>query len=224
MSVYAVDALNPNTNAVTSSNDSVLGKDDFMNLLVAQLQNQDPLNPMDSTAFTSQLAEFSSLEQLSNVNENLEYLQMYQSSINNAQAVSFIGKNIDALGDSIQLEEGENEEIHFELGKDAGLVSINIYDDAGNLVKSIENGPLGQGKQSLEWDGTDNGGNNLPEGIYKFEVMAVDTNGDKVQTETYMSDRVTGVTFKNGVTYLLAGGMTIPISDVIEVAEVNENS
>jgi len=220
MSIYPVDASNSNTSGVTSSKDSAaLGKDDFLNLLVAQLQNQDPLNPVDSTAFTSQLAEFSSLEQLSNVNENLEYLQMYQSSINNAQAVSFIGKNIDAFGNSIQLESEETEEINFELGEDSNSVFINIYDEAGNLVKYIENGPLGEGKQSIEWDGTDNGGNALPEGIYKFEVMAVDANGDKVQAATYISDRVTGVTFKDGVTYLLAGGMQIPIGDVIEVAE-----
>ncbi|MBW1821291.1 MAG: hypothetical protein JRI92_05920 [Deltaproteobacteria bacterium] len=221
MSVYPVDVSNSNTSGVTSSKDSALGKDDFLNLLVAQLQNQDPLSPLDSTAFTSQLAQFSSLEQLSNVNENLEYLQMYQASINNAQAVSFIGKNIDALGSSIQLESGENQDIHFELSQDSSSVVINIYDGAGSLVKYIENGPLGEGKQSVEWDGTDNGGNALPEGIYKFEVMAVDANGDKVQTATYISDRVTGVTFKNGVTYLLAGGMKIPIGDVIEVFEVN---
>ena len=219
MSIYPVDASNSNTSGVTSSKDSALGKNDFLNLLVAQLQNQDPLSPMDSTAFTSQLAEFSSLEQLSNVNQNLEYLQMYQSSINNAQAVSFIGKNIDAFGNSIQLESEETEEINFELGEDSNSVFINIYDEAGNLVKYIENGPLGEGKQSIEWDGTDNGGNALPEGIYKFEVMAVDANGDKVQAATYISDRVTGVTFKDGVTYLLAGGMQIPIGDVIEVAE-----
>ena len=219
MSIYPVDALNSNTSGVSPSKDSALGKDDFLNLLVAQLQNQDPLNPMDSTAFTSQLAEFSSLEQLSNVNENLEYLQMYQASINNAQAVSFIGKNIDALGNSIQLESDENEDIHFELKQDSSSVVINIYDEAGSLVKYIENGPMGEGKQRVEWDGTDNGGNTIPEGIYKFEVMAVDANGDKVQTATFINDRVTGVTFNNGVTYLLAGGMKIPIGDVIEVFE-----
>ncbi|MBW2608185.1 MAG: hypothetical protein JRD05_11180 [Deltaproteobacteria bacterium] len=219
MSVYPVIASNSNTSGVTPSKDSALGKDDFLNLLVAQLQNQDPLSPLDSTAFTSQLAQFSSLEQLSNVNENLEYLQMYQASINNAQAVSFIGKNIDAFGKSIKLESGANEDIHFELNRDSSSVYINIYNDRGDLVKIIENGPMGEGKQSVEWDGTDNGGNTLPEGIYEFEVMAVDANGDKVQTTTYISDKVTGVTFKNGVTYLLAGGMEIPIGDVIEVSE-----
>jgi len=221
MSIYPVDASNSNTSQVSSSKDSALGKDDFMNLLVAQLQNQDPLNPMDSTAFTSQLAEFSSLEQLSNVNENLENLQMYQSSINNAQAVSFIGKNIDALGDSIQLESSESEEIHFDLSADSSSVFINIYDQSGSLVKYIENGPLGEGKQSVEWDGTDNNGNTLSGGNYRFEVMAVDANGDRVQTATYISDRVTGVTFKNGVTYLMAGGIQIPLGDVSEVFEGN---
>jgi len=221
MSIYPVDASNSNTSGVSTSKDSALGKDDFMNLLVAQLQNQDPLNPMDSTAFTSQLAEFSSLEQLSNVNENLENLQMYQSSINNAQAVSFIGKDIDALGDSIQLESSESEEIHFELSADSSSVFINIYDEAGSLVKNIENGLLGEGKQSVEWDGTDNNGNTLSGGNYRFEVMAVDANGDRVQTATYISDRVTGVTFKNGVTYLMAGGIQIPLGDVSEVFEGN---
>jgi flagellar basal-body rod modification protein FlgD len=219
MSVNSVGAINPDASGMASSKNSALGKDDFMNLLVAQLQNQDPLNPMDSTAFTSQLAEFSSLEQLSNVNDNLEYLQMYQSSINNAQAVSFIGKNINALGDSIQLENSEMEEIHFELSSDSSSAFINIYDETGNLVKYIENGPLGEGKHSVEWDGTDHSGNTLPEGIYRFEVMAVDVNGDKVQTATHINERVTGVIYKNGATYLTAGGMEIPIGDVIEVSQ-----
>jgi flagellar basal-body rod modification protein FlgD len=223
MAVNPVDGLNSNTSQVTPSKDSSLGKDDFLSLLVTQLQNQDPLNPMDSTAFTSQLAEFSSLEQLNNVNKNLEYLQMYQSSINNAQAVSFIGKNVYALGNSIQLEGGDNEEIHFELSLDSSSVFINIYNEAGSLVKYIENGPMGEGDQSVEWDGTDNGGYTLPEGIYKFEVMAADVNGDKVPTATHINERVTGVTFKNGVTYLVAGGMKIPIGDVIEVSEEQTN-
>ena len=219
MSVYPVDATRSNTNQITSSKDSDLGKDDFLNLLVAQLQNQDPLSPMESTEFTSQLAQFSSLEQLSNVNVNLEYLQMYQSSINNAQAVSFIGKNIYALGNSIQLESEEIEEINFELSEDSSSVYINIYNESGDLVKIIENGPMGEGKQSVEWDGTDTDGNTLPEGIYEFEVMAVDINGDEVQTTTYIAERVTGVTFKDGITYLIAGEMQIPIGDVIEVSE-----
>ena len=117
------------------------------------------------------------------------------------------------------MESSEIEEIHFELSRDASLVSINIYDEAGSLVKYIESGPLGEGLQSVEWDTTDNSGNALPEGMYQFEVMAVDTNGDTVQTATHINERVTGVIFKNGVTYLMEGGMQIPIGDVIEVSE-----
>src|SRR5210317_754089 len=80
---------------------NVMGKDDFLNLLITQLQNQDPLKPTDSTEFTAQLAQFSSLEQLGNVNENLKQLQDFQASINNSQAVSLIGKEITATGNSL---------------------------------------------------------------------------------------------------------------------------
>ena len=80
---------------------TTLGKDDFLKLFVAQLENQDPLSPMESTEFTAQLAQFSSLEQLTNANQNLEYLLMYQSSMNNAEAVNFIGNTVKASGNSI---------------------------------------------------------------------------------------------------------------------------
>ncbi|MBU8911758.1 MAG: flagellar hook assembly protein FlgD, partial [Desulfobacterales bacterium] len=73
---------------------STMGKDDFLKMMIAQLQHQDPLNPLDGTDFTAQLAQFSSLEQLSNMNTQLETLGLYQSSLNNAQSISLIGKEI----------------------------------------------------------------------------------------------------------------------------------
>ena len=81
---------------LSTTQSNVMGKDDFLNLLITQLQNQDPLNPTDSTEFTAQLAQFSSLEQLGNVNENLTELKHFQASINNSQAVALIGKAITA--------------------------------------------------------------------------------------------------------------------------------
>nr|MBL0716726.1 hypothetical protein [Desulfobacterales bacterium] len=110
--------------AATRSNE--MGKDAFLELLVTQMQYQDPLNPMDSTAFTAQLAQFSSLEQLNNVNENLEYSQLYQSSINNSQAVSFIGKDIRAIGDTISVNNGIPGSLSFKLTEQADDVLVNI--------------------------------------------------------------------------------------------------
>ena len=200
---------------------AVLGKEDFLKLLVEQLKNQDPLNPMESTEFTSQLAQFSSLEQLTNMNESLEYLQLYQSSINNAQAVGFIGKTVKATGDSIIVKDGSSNQLQFDLAGDAETVNITIYDASDNLVKTINCGSLGDGEQSIEWDGTNDDGETVSDGTYTFVVSAADAGGETIEASTYMTVEVTGVTFKEGNAYLLAGDIEISMSDVIEVTEGN---
>jgi len=202
---------------------TAMGKDDFLTLLITQLQNQDPLNPADSTEYTAQLAQFSSLEQLSNVNANLEYMQLYQASINNAQAVSFIGKEIIALGDEVRVTEGQAQSCRFELNGDASGVVVNIYDAGGKLVKTIEQGAMNAGRHNVEWDGTDQSGNAVADGDYTFEVQAVDAAGQDVEALTYSSGLVKGVTFIEGVTYFLVGNQKIPISDIVEVVQP-ENS
>jgi flagellar basal-body rod modification protein FlgD len=196
---------------------TAMGKDDFLTLLITQLQNQDPLNPADSTEYTAQLAQFSSLEQLSNVNKNLEYMHLYQASINNAQAVSFIGKEIISLGNDVRVTDGQAESCRFELSGDAGGVVVNIYNPAGNLVKAIEQGAMDNGRQTVAWDGTDQNGNMVPDGDYTFEVMAVDPNDQKVEAVTYSAGLVEGVTFIEGRTYFLVGNQKISISDIVEV-------
>jgi len=203
---------------------TAMGKDDFLTLLITQLQNQDPLNPADSTEYTAQLAQFSSLEQLSNVNANLEYMQLYQASINNAQAVSFIGKEIIALGDEIQVEQGQAEACRFELSGDASGVVVNIYDAGGKLVKAIEQGGMDAGRQTVAWDGTDQNGNTVADGNYTFEVMAVDAADQDVAAVTYSSGLVEGVTFIEGRTYFLVGNQKIPISDIVEVVQPDSSN
>ena len=196
-----------------------LGKNDFLFMLITQLKAQNPLNPMDSTAFTAQLAQFSSLEQLNNVNESLGYLMLYQSSINNSQAVNFIGKSVKAYGDSIQLTDGVSDNINIDLSADASKVTVDIYDSDDNLIKTIESENLDAGEQNINWDGTDNDGNQVADGLYTFEVSSTDNNGDQVGVSTFLTARITGITFKDGITYLLAGEREIPIGNIIEVLE-----
>jgi len=134
-----------------------MGKDDFLNLLITQLQNQDPLNPADSTEFTAQLAQFSSLEQLGNVNDNLMELKNFQAATNNSQAVSLIGKTITAEGNFIQLSAaGASAECNFELEEDADQVAVSIYDNTGEFVADFEHQHMDAGQHSLFWDGIDN--------------------------------------------------------------------
>lgn len=202
----------------TKKNDA-LGKDDFLKLLVTQLQYQDPLNPADSAQFTAQLAQFSSLEQLGNINDNLGGLQLSQTALNNSQAVNFIGKTVTSFGNSMQLTDGISGDLQFKLGADAKAVFMNIYDAAGNYVKTIESGALSAGEQTLNWDGTDQDGNKVYDGAYTFEVSAVDSDDNMVNTTTFTSGRITGVTFKNGDLCLLAANKEIPVDTVIQVTE-----
>jgi flagellar basal-body rod modification protein FlgD len=219
MSVTAVENVSSSVNTTSSSGSNILGKDDFLNLLVTQLRHQDPLSPMESAEFTSQLAQFSSLEQMSNVNTNLEVLQLYQASINNSQAVGFIGKTIKALGNTIGVADSVADQIHFELDKDASDVIVQIYNSGNKLIKTIKPGGLNAGEQNVTWDGTDNDNNKVPDGTYTFKVIATGTDQKPVSVKTIITALVSGVAFKDNITYLLAGNQEIPIGSVFEVMD-----
>ncbi|MDO8943576.1 MAG: flagellar hook capping FlgD N-terminal domain-containing protein, partial [Desulfobacterales bacterium] len=138
MTVSAISTVSDSASASTTTASSSLDKDAFLKLLTTQLQNQDPLNPTDSTEFTAQLAQFSSLEQLSNINETLNTLNLYQASINNAQAVGFIGKDIVANGKSIEMKGGQSVSCDYEIPAAAKRVVVTIYDATGNFVRDYE--------------------------------------------------------------------------------------
>ena len=195
-----------------------MDRDAFLNLLITQLQNQDPLNPTDSTEFTAQLAQFSSLEQLGNVNDNLIQLQNFQASINNSQAVSLIGKEIMANGNSFQLTDGRPAGCDFEIDENAAVVVVSIYDHTGEYVTSFDGQNLTAGQQTLYWDGTDKNGNPAAPGNYTFEIMAADVDGNNIQTTTFFSGTVNKVVFENNTTYLFAGGQKVALGDVIQVS------
>ena len=220
--IEAISAATQSGSETYVPDKTTLGKDDFLKLLVSQLKNQDPLNPMESTEFTAQLAQFSSLEQLTNMNKNLDYLLLYQTSINNAQAVGFIGKTVKAEGNSITVKDGTSDQVQFDLAGDAAGVNVFIYDASDNLIKTINCGALNDGEQSIEWDGTNDDGETVSDGTYTFEVSARDGSGDTIKASTYMTVKVTGVTFKDGNAYLLAGDTEISMNDIIEVTENND--
>ena len=215
------NALNAETQS--SAPIKILGKDDFLNLLVTQLQHQDPLNPAESTEFTAQLAQFSSLEQLNNINDNLKNMELFQASVTNSQAVSYIGREITARGNSVQLESGQPAECQFELEAAAALAVISVYNANGGFVTSFETGPLSSGRQSAAWDGTDRNGNPVSEGLYRFEVQAVDADNQSLSVTPLMSAVVSGVSLKNQTASLITGLETIAIDDVIAVSEVQSH-
>ncbi len=195
----------------------LLDKDVFMEMLIVQLQNQDPLSPMENQEFTAQLASLTQVEQLRDANANLEALQLYQSSINNAQSVSLIGKSIKAAGDNITLVESGDAKLSFTLGGAASNVKVNIFDSEGNVVRTIEKENMDSGLNSIDWNGTDNNGNRLDIGDYTFTVSATDDQGASINAVTLIAGIVQGVRFDSGVPMLNVDGTEVSIGDIYEV-------
>ena len=208
----------PMGGAAGPSDDS-LGKDAFLRLLITQLSNQDPLSPTDPTQFVSQLAQFTSLEQLVGVNEGLDVIAITQAAATSAQMVSFIGQDIWIDDSTFVLEAGESETLNFSLEGDASEVTVQIKDSEGELVRTIELGAEGAGDVVVEFDGKDDDGNPLPDGTYSFGVTAKDADGDPVDAATKSLGHVAGVTFEAGYPQLvLADGREIALGQVLEVS------
>jgi flagellar basal-body rod modification protein FlgD len=210
MDISGVSNIN---SAIQQVNGKTFDKEDFMKILLKQLNYQDPLNPMDSTQFTSQLTQFSSLEQLTNLNTTLEDVLAYQQSIQNASITDLIGRTVRVEGDSTYLN--NTADINYELSKDAASVKISIYDRAGRLVATKEAGPQAAGNNTFVWDGTDSSGAQMPAGDYTFEVKANNASGAVVDAVTNSFGTVTGINFEDGLSYIvLDDGRNITLSEI----------
>ena len=189
--------------------------------MLAQLQYQNPLEPLKNAEFVAQLAQFSSLEQLFGLNNNLSQLQMYAASLNNSQAVSFIGKKIKAFGESLYISADSTSNaatMYYKLAEDAKTVTIAIYNSEGELVKTIEQGSQKAGEYDYAWDGKDDKGKAVPESEYTYKVTATNSGDEKIETTTYVSGTVTGLSFEDGIAYLLVGKRKIALGNVLKVS------
>ena len=194
-----------------------MDKDDFMTLLLKQLSHQDPLNPMDSAQFTSQLTEFSSLEELTNIQDSLEGVLAYQQSMQNATVANLIDKSVETDGDSFYMQ--DNAEVGYVLDNDAASVSISVFDSSGVNVWSGEAGEHMAGVNTFNWNGKDIEGNQLPAGKYSFGIDAKDLSGNAVGSSTIEKGLVTGISFEDGLTYLtLDGNRRINLSDIRSIS------
>ena len=224
MTVMSVSEVYSQANTSTSTTEAVMGKDDFLTLLITQLKNQDPLNPSDSTEFTAQLAQFSSLEQLQNINDALASFEVYQSTANNIQASNFIGQTVTAAGDTISVSNGASDSLSVALDAPAQTVYIQIYDAYGEYVTDIEAGSLDAGMHTIAWDATDQYGAAVEDGRYTFSVMAVDGDGNSVSSTSYITGQVTGVDYQSGETMLLIGDQEVSIASLIRVEDLNTDN
>jgi flagellar basal-body rod modification protein FlgD len=197
----------------TEPNDS-LGKDVFLNLLITQLKHQDPLEPMEGTEFVTQLAQFSELDELRELTGTQENLQNYMASLNNFAAVSLLGEEVAFSGDQVTHQEGTSSEIRFNLPLDAVQVTIYLYDARGNLVHTLNQGPMEAGNQTALWNGADDTGQPLPSGTYRCEVVAKDSAQGLIDVQQLERGLVQEVAFEDGVPQVRVGGRWISLSDI----------
>lgn len=199
---------------------SSLGQQEFLQLLVAQMRNQDPVNPMDGAEFASQLAQFNSVEQLISVNQGLDQLAMSQdlmgSSLTNSMAASLTGKDVRALSDQVFLSSEGEAEINFKLNDSASDVEIIVRTASGAEVRRENLSGIPSGDSAWTWDGLNNNGERMGEGEYTVEVVA--KNGaNNVGALTFIEGFASKVRYTSQGVYLSVNGIDIPIGDVEEV-------
>lgn len=227
MSIAALGPTYMNTNEMSgyaNQKKDTLGRDEFLTMLVAQLQHQDPLNPLDGTDFTAQLAQFSSLEQLFGMNESLTGIHETLGAQQESDLFDLIGKRVKAEDNSIHVEHDGIVSGSYTL-EDRADVTITIYDSNGQEVRKLYPGWQDAGDYDVEWDGRDKSGKMSENGAYTFEISAKDDAGHYVTVNTYVSGEVTGVTYEYGLPYLMIGDKLVSTDhSIVEVtsAKVEE--
>ncbi len=223
--ISPIDAIQPTvaqeSDTGTSRASDKLGKDDFLKIFLAQIQNQDPMNPMEGTEFTAQLAQFSSLEQLFNVNDNLEAIKDANGSTTQYDVLNFMGKEIVARGDQLSLGADSAGKGAFQIGGTANC-KVQIMDGSGNMVRNIPLGTLDAGPHHFEWDGLSDSGSRMAAGTYKFVVNAADEAGNPVLTDTMITGKVTRVNLEGDSPILYVGDSPFDMSDVLEISDPTE--
>ena len=191
--------------------------DTFLTLLTTQLQNQNPLEPLDTNQFTQQLVQFSEVEQAIKSNQNLENLLKLQAATAVTNSVSYIGKTIELSGTTQTLTAGQAS-WPVNAAQDATAATFTIKDQSGNVVFS-ETKPLSQGATDYNWDGKTNDGNKAPDGNYTLDITATNANGVAVNVGIASSGVVDGVDLSGNNLVLLVGGQRINIEDVTTIKQ-----
>jgi flagellar basal-body rod modification protein FlgD len=197
-----------------------LDKDAFFKLMLAQMKNQDPTNPMKSHEMAAQLANFSSLEQMQNMNKTLEQMKEGQKPSENFQALNLIGKAV--AGDSSKIMRNPNDKEHdfrFSLPMAATEVQVKVRDAEGNVVRTYNLKGLKQGENKLTWNGEDDRGQKAAAGEYQFLAEAKTSDGKKLGIKTDFEGLITGVSYSGEGPILNVGNQAIRFRDVKKITD-----
>jgi len=221
------------TSAVASTANSAQTKSDvartslssdiesFLQLLTTQLKYQDPLSPMDSTEFTSQLAQFATVEQGINTNSNLESLLTLTRSNQAATALSYIGKTVEAKGNVNMLVDGETE-FKYTIGKQSASTTIVVRNSANQVVYS-GSGETQAGTYSFKWDGKNTYGAQQPDGAYSVSVTTTDGEGKSGTATTFVVGTIDGADMSGDSVNVMIGSITVPFENIVTLRNPSDS-
>jgi len=200
----------------TQEDKSILGKDDFMQLLLVELQHQDPTEPMDSEKILSQTSQLATLEASENTNQALADLAASLSSSQQFSTISAIGKTADLGSDAISLDEGSTSDFEVYFPSDVEQGTIEITDLQDNLIATLPVGTNPSGVYQFTWDGTTTTGEMADSGIYRVNSSYTDPEGNALKTRLGAYP-IESVRFEEGATLVKVGSNYVPLESIVEV-------
>lgn len=193
-----------------------LGQETFLRLLTEQMQHQDPMDPMKNEDFVAQLAQFSSLEQLMGLQGVMEGVYVGIMSMNNASMASLVGTEVVASGNQVRIEDGVGVDLHFDSPTDLEGGSITIKDENGVVVRTMDIGAQESGEFTVAWDGTDDDGQAVDDGLYTFEIEATDSDGE-ADVATRIVGTVTEMDYSTGTPQPSIEGVVVGIDAILKL-------
>ena len=211
-------AQDAQTKLTATTGQGAMGQKDFLTLFTTQLKNQDPLDPVKNEAFVAQLAQFSQLEATTNMSTSLQTFVDSMSSNQMLTGANLIGKKVSVADGPAQLTSGQPVQGVISLPNGADGVTMNVYDTKGILVSTVTAGPQTAGDMTWAWDGKDQAGNALPDGIYSFKATAV-SQGAQITPSVSTMASVIGVSQQPDKSVLLQfnGGKTMKLADALRI-------
>ncbi|MEQ1795928.1 MAG: flagellar hook assembly protein FlgD [Nitrospira sp.] len=211
-------ASSPTTGGLADamSGNQKMGQNDFLKLLVTQLKNQDPLKPMDNTSFVAELAQFSQLDQSTKQVQLLEKSIAQQTDSMQYTLLPMVGRNVQVEGSLIDLKGGPAT-LTYALERDTSTVRVTIQDQQGRAIRTLDLGSQTSGKQQVQWDGRNQNGVLMPNGMYQYQVMAKDSRGGTVTAAPSSTLTISGVRMVDGIPQLAAGDYVIDRKDIVEL-------
>ena len=211
--------------STTENTNTVLGRDDFLKLLITQLQHQDPTSPVDNTQMIAQLAQFSALEQEQRTGDLVEQLVTLTQRNEQLAATSYIGKMVRSKGFQIVKENSTTSPLYYSSNQDIYEGKVYVQNKDGEIVYTEDIGNKQAGTYTFEWNGLTTDGKSLPDGTYSVAIQAKTADGDSILVYTEVLGEVTSAVTENGTTYLrLKDGRIVELDNVYEVSASNTSS